>query len=333
MGYYQDKCDEIADIFGVPSVVIDGDALIVGTHRYPIVDDVIVLLPPDQYPASLRRRLAGPAPENVETREGFSEDIQFSFGEEWKTFNQILPEHEDEFRSYFDLVSDDDIVGKRVCDLGCGIGRWSYFLHKRCRSIVLIDFSDAIFVARRNLNDADNALFFMGDLRTLPFRDDFADLLFSLGVLHHLPVDCLGEVRKLARYAGTLLIYLYYALDNRPFYFRTLLGMTAGVRRMVAPIRNHGFRIAFSWLVGVFVYWPFIALGVILKPFGLSPRVPLYEGYKGSGLKRIRQDVYDRFFTSIEQRVNRDQIMGLKNTFANIEISDQIPYWHFLCRR
>lgn len=207
MGYYQDKCDEIADIFGVPSVVIVGDALVVGTHRYPIVDDVIVLLSPDQYPASLRHRLDGEAPKTGDA-EGFAEDIQFSFGEEWKTFNQILPEHEEEFRSYFDLVSDEDIAGNRICDLGCGIGRWSYFLHQHCGSIVLVDFFDAIFVARQNLKDADNALFFMGDLRNLPFRNDFADLLFSLGVLHHLPVDCLREVRKLAKYAGTLLIYL-----------------------------------------------------------------------------------------------------------------------------
>ena len=76
-----------------------------------------------------------------------------------------------------------------------------------------------------------------------------------------------------------------------------------------------------------------MARGAFLKPFRMSHRESLYGGSKRSSLKRIRQDVYDRFFTSIEQRVRRDQIMELKETFANIEISDQIPYWHFLCRR
>ena len=31
---------------------------------------------------------------------------------------------------------------KRVSDLGCGNGRWSYFLKDKCREIILVDFSD-----------------------------------------------------------------------------------------------------------------------------------------------------------------------------------------------
>src|SRR5690606_4214648 len=131
-----------------------------------------------------------------------------------------LPEHREEFERYFDLVDWKSMANARVCDLGCGMGRWSAFAKDRCREIVLVDFSDAIFVARKNLGQAKNALFFMCDLKRLPFRDDFADFLFCLGVLHHLPTPCLEEVRALKRAAPKLLIFLYYALDNRPGYFR-----------------------------------------------------------------------------------------------------------------
>ena len=108
--------------------------------------------------------------------------------------------------------------------------------------MVLIDFSDAIFEARRNLKEADNCIFFMGDLKKLPFRDDFADFLFSLGVLHHLPADCLDEVRNLKRFARKILIFLYYALDNRPLYFRMILKAVTLVRGMICRVRNELFR-------------------------------------------------------------------------------------------
>src|SRR5205823_14169167 len=135
----------------------------------------------------------------------------------------------------------------RVCDLGCGMGRWSYFLKDRCKEIVLVDFSDAIFVARKNLASASNALFFMGDLKRLPFRDNFADFLFSLGVLHHLPTPCLDEVRALRSAASRLLIFLYYAVDNRPWYFQVLLKGVTGVRQVLSRVRGRALRKSISW--------------------------------------------------------------------------------------
>ena len=60
---------------------------------------------------------------------------------------------------------------------------------------------------------------------------------------------------------------------------------------------------------------------------------PLYESYHGKTLERIRQDVYDRFFTRIEQRFTREEIMTLKDTFSNVIVSNQLPYWHFLVKR
>ena len=68
-------------------------------------------------------------------------------------------------------------------------------------------------------------------------------------------------------------------------------------------------------------------------PIGFSKYVPLYESYNGKGMERIRQDVYDRFFTSIEQRFSKKQIMELRDTFSDVIISEQLPYWHFICEK
>lgn len=330
--YYADKLQTLRDLFGSHPVRLDAGRLVVEDRVYPIIDDVVILLDASQYPPALRRRL-----EMVESRPAtppseFASDIQFTFGEEWQRFPKILPEHAEEFRQYFDLVSWSDLKNARVCDLGCGIGRWSYFLQDKCRELVLIDFSEAIFVARRNLASAPHALFFMGDLRKLPFRRPFADFLFSLGVLHHLPTPALDEVRALRKYAPRLLIYLYYALDNRPLYFRALLAAVTGLRLVAARIRSAFFRDLFTWVGAVGLYLPLVLLGALLRPLGWSRYVPLYDTYRGKGLKRIRQDVYDRFFTRIEQRVSRKDILALQDTFPHVVVSDQLPYWHFLCQ-
>ena len=54
---------------------------------------------------------------------------------------------------------------------------------------------------------------------------------------------------------------------------------------------------------------------------------------KREDLRRIEQDVYDRFFTRIEQRVTRREIETLRDTFGTVTVADGLPYWHFLCER
>ncbi len=329
--YYSDKIESLKDIFGTPDLALESDKLIVEGVYYPIIDDVIILLDPEQYPARLRDE-AERLNRVSDKIANFAEDIQFTFGQEWLKFPEIMSEHKREFTLYFDLINTANLKNSRVCDLGCGIGRWSYFLKDSCRELVLVDFSEAIFVARHNLRNVKHALFFMGDLKRLSFRDNFADFLFCLGVLHHLPTNALDEIRRLKRYAPLLLIYLYYSLDNRPLFFRFLLSITTVVRLMVSKIRSHYFRSIFTNLTAIFVYFPMIGLGNIFNLFGLGYCVPLYECYNNKGVKRIRQDTYDRFFTRIEQRFSRKEIMTLKDTFESITVSEAIPYWHFLCK-
>jgi hypothetical protein len=173
----------------------------------------------------------------------------------------------------------------------------------------------------------------MADLQALPFRKDFCDFLVCLGVLHHLPTPCLEAVRGLRNSAPRLLVFLYYALDNRPWYFRLLLAPVTLLRRLLWRVRHPGLRKAFARAMALIVYRPLVVLGTLVRPIGLSRYVPLYEFYHGKSIYRIEQDVYDRFFTRIEQRVSRRDIRSLQGSFAQVLVSDHLPYWHFLCVR
>ena len=76
-----------------------------------------------------------------------------------------------------------------------------------------------------------------------------------------------------------------------------------------------------------------VGVGAVAAKAGISAPVPLYESYRGKSINRIEQDAYDRFFTSIEQRVSREEIRSTFCGSFDVEFSDQEPYWHFLVSR
>ena len=328
-----EKQETLRDLFGAREVEVRSAQVLVDGVGYPVVDGVIVLSPPGRRSPRVAAALEHGAGLAGEDAAPFAADVQRSFGWEWETYDALLPEHVDEFERYFDLVDLDALADTRVCDLGCGSGRFSALLAPRVRELVLVDFSDAIFAAQRNLSGHDNCILFQADLTALPFRDGFAGLLFCLGVLHHLPRPALEVARELARLSPRLLLFLYYALDNRPAHYRWLLRAVNAARLGLCRVERRRARQAIARAGARFVYQPLVELGRQLDRWDLGSQVPLYDFYRDKGLARIEQDVYDRFFTRIEQRFSRREIGTLADTFSQVHISEQLPYWHFLCER
>ena len=323
MSYYEGKEAVLADLFGVDQVEVRRECVVLDGRKYDVVDDVIICLDADRLPPSLTSR------RRAVQRRDFADDIQFTFGEEWNKHREVMPEHEGEFAAYFDLVDLEGLADSRVGDLGCGSGRWAHFMAPHCRQLVVVDFSDAIFVARQNLRAHDHVVFVLADVLDLPFRMGAFDFAYCLGVLHHTPMDALDATRNLRGLSPRLLVYLYYALDNRPAHFRLILGLVTAARLLLARVRSRRVRGAVAWMVAVLVYLPLSRAGRLLGRHGHV--VPLTDTYADKSLPRIRQDVYDRFFTRIEQRVTRSEVEGLADTFETVVVSEALPYWHFLC--
>lgn len=313
MGYYDDKKELLDQIFGCDTK-LGHQRLHAGSKEYEIIDDVIHI--------------------NTDISKE-SRDIQQSFGEEWSSFNFIEGQHDEEFDRYFDLVNLEELNGGDLCDLGCGMGRWSKILLRRCspRYLVCVDFSDAIYAARKNLFEHQNVIYIKADILKLPFATNSFHFMFSLGVLHHTTTNALDATRTLARLGKKFLVYLYYNLDNRSLQFRLLFQAANIARNALCKIKNNRARMLVAYVIAVSIYKPFIYLGTVLNFFGLGKQVPLYEFYQKKSVKRISQDAYDRFFTSIEQRFNREEILKLNDTYSQISVSENIPYWHFLCKK
>ena len=101
------------------------------------------------------------------------------------------------------------------------------------------------------------------------------------------------------------------------------------LREFAVRIRSEAIRARISWLLARTLYLPLVSVGRIVEYSGLRYPIPLYESYRGKSVKRMEQDAYDRFFTSIEQRVTRHDILGALAPGFRVTFSESEPFWHF----
>lgn len=138
-----------------------------------------------------------------------------SFGFQWKRYarTQLDSDEVRDSEHHFRIktgLNPQDLDGKLVLDVGCGMGRFAEVGTRWGARVVGIDLSAAAEVAARNLANRD-FLALQADVFHLPFELESFDCIYSLGVLHHTP-DCEAAVKVLPRYlkpGGTLAVWLY----------------------------------------------------------------------------------------------------------------------------
>lgn len=269
-----------------------------------------------------------PQPKNISPGTNLDQETLQGFGKEWSRFDQKAlsgVEREEVFLQYFSLI-DWSWRPARALDMGCGSGRWAVLAAPLVETLVAADASaEALAVARANVT-ASNVSFVQCTPETLPFPENYFDFIFSLGVLHHIPDTRAGVcslVEKLAP-GGTLLLYLYYAFDNRPAWFRCLWKVSDLVRRCISRL-PFSMRYGFSEVIAIFVYWP---LARIAKYVKVPESWPL-RYYADRSFYFMRTDALDRFGTRLEQRFTRKEIAAMLEScgLGGIQFSDAAPFW------
>jgi SAM-dependent methyltransferase len=104
----------------------------------------------------------------------------------------------------------EDLAGKLVLDVGCGMGRFAEVATRWGAHVVGIDLSLAAEVAAHNLSERE-ATIFQADVFRLPFAQGSFDFIYSIGVLHHTP-DCQRAFKvlpPLLKPGGRIAIWLY----------------------------------------------------------------------------------------------------------------------------
>jgi ubiquinone/menaquinone biosynthesis C-methylase UbiE len=263
--------------------------------------------------------------------------VTSGFGREWSTFKQgaddlEIAERERLFGEYFRIFPWVELgANAEGLDAGCGSGRWAMQVCQRVGRLHALDASaDALAVARNNLASFANVTFHHASVGDIPLGDGSLDFAYSLGVLHHVP-DTAGAVRHIAsklKPGAPFLIYLYYALDNRPFWFRALWRSTDAARAVISSLPP-ALKLIASQIIAATVYWPIARTCTLLARCGIATRAIPLEAYKDRSFYTMRTDAYDRFCTSLEKRFTRTQIQNMLEDagFERIVFSDQVPFW------
>ena len=263
------------------------------------------------------------------------------FGAEWSAFDQTgLTEAELElqFEGYFGIFPWSSLPeGATGFDAGCGSGRWAKRVAPRVGRLRCIDASsEAIVVAQRNLARQANCSVEVASIESLPFDDASMDFGYSLGVLHHMPDPEQGLRRCVDKLkpGAPFLIYLYYALDNRPRWFRGIWRVAEMTRRLLCRLSFRA-KLIITTLIATFVYLPLARAALVVEKVGRDPeQIPL-ASYRHRSFYSMRTDALDRFGTRLEHRFRREELAAMMERcgLGEVVFSDHPPYWCAVGRR
>jgi SAM-dependent methyltransferase len=257
------------------------------------------------------------------------------FGDEWSRFDQsALTKRELQilFDRYFKIFPWPDLPQGAVgFDAGCGSGRWAQFILPQIGLLHCIDASErALAVAQRNLSIFKNVVFHLAPIGDIPISKSSMDFGYSLGVLHHIPDTeaALKACVDLLKPNAPFLVYLYYAFDNRPTWFRVIWQISDYGRRAIS-CSPMWLRYVLSQICAAIVYYPLARLSLFLERTGINVTPIPLSSYRGQSFYTMRTDALDRFGTRLEQRFSREAIrlMMERAGLHQIVFSESVPYW------
>lgn len=118
----------------------------------------------------------------------------------------------------------------KILEAGCGFGHWVFWLAEQGYRTVGVDLAEKTIATAKNYsrrNKITSCNFIEADIRQLPIKDNYFDLIFSFGVIEHFqhPESILNEFKRVLKPGGRI----FLSMPNQ-YSFHTL---TRPISKMV----------------------------------------------------------------------------------------------------
>ena len=267
------------------------------------------------------------------------------FGKEWAKYNYlngIASEALDEqFSAYMEPIDLSKYNEKTsiAADFGAGSGRWTERLKPYFHKIYAVEPSvAAVQVMNEKFSKDSKIRVLHEDVEKNSIPESSIDLAISLGVLHHIPdtYQAILDVSKKIKSGGTFLCYLYYKIEDKPFYYRAIFKIVNVFRFSISRM-PHAMRMFIAKLIAFSIYLPLARFSKFLLKGGKDvSNIPLHH-YAEMPFVMLENDALDRFGTRLEQRFNKGDIKKMLES-ANFDLntlkfSEAEPFWTFAVRK
>jgi SAM-dependent methyltransferase len=268
-----------------------------------------------------------------------------SFGHEWTTFDYGKTETAEALNSQFDAycepidLSNFDPKNSIAADFGAGSGRWAARLLPYFSLVYALEPSDgASKVLKHKFSDEVKIVVLQETVGANSIPLESLDLAMSLGVLHHIPDTGLAikDVSLRIKPGGMFLCYLYYNLENKPFFYKLIFKAINAVRQIISLLPQRIKQIVCSSIAAI-IYWPLARFSKLMNKIGMNTsNIPLHH-YANMPFVMLANDALDRFGTSLEQRFSKGEITEMLKSagfdISTLKFSEIEPFWTFSVKK
>jgi SAM-dependent methyltransferase len=141
---------------------------------------------------------------------------QERFGFKWDRHPEIFSQHRLQFEKWMYPLKASDFKGKKVLDVGCGIGRNAYFFLEEGANVTAFDYDQRTLDAcKKNLAGFDNKEILYLSVYDMDWKNKF-DLSFAIGTVHHLANQPMATKKMVdaTKKGGKVLLWLYGRENN-----------------------------------------------------------------------------------------------------------------------
>jgi len=224
------------------------------------------------------------------------------FGYSWGIFSEILPVHEVQFKRWTSALPSEAWQGVEFLDVGCGMGRNSYWAIKAgAVSGRAIDV-DARSLSGANVNLAASPVEVAHESAYDISDENRFDIAFSIGVIHHLeePGLALDRMARAVRPGGRVMMWVYGYENNE------------WIVRWFNPLR----RLLFARLplsIVFFLSWFPTTLLWVLLHLGWG-RLEYHDLLRDLSFRHLKAIVFDQMIPRIAHYYRRDEVESLMQT-------------------